>query len=430
MANYDGYDARPAEVFALTGETDECPQQIPSQFIVIRDLEASVTEEVLAKGVMKLFVENDPPPTKEPKSTPNKLKSTAPTNSTTGLGASPGSLRRVFLIRDRRSNESWKYGFAEFATVEDARAAVAKFRASAKFTIASSPVMVAFIHTGVFVPALDTGPGMSDFTFAPIYNPSVRVKYWEDRAYPSMLVVSSGPEPSDNNAQEPDAASDKNSLPAGGKGSPAAAQDSSAKKAKKDREALAAKKAIAMTPQMQMWAKKAAELHGDRKDQRVDDVGSSPGSGSTIATPSHQRAPIDKPPVEDADSTEPVSPHLSDQYMSYADWDLLECLLCGKLKSEEWLVYHEVHTHDSYKDENVKAQVSKLLTSRGKEPRSVVRRVPRRKCDPLPVYTSYADQDKLICYVCKREFTNLKVLRVHERERASCTSATSRSLAR
>jgi RNA recognition motif-containing protein len=100
---------------------------------------------------MKLFVEN-PEPAKEAPTTANKLKSTAPVNSTVGLGAKPGSLRRVFLMRDRKTNESWRYGFAEFATVEDAMAAVAKFRASARFTIASKPVVVAFIHTGVFNP--------------------------------------------------------------------------------------------------------------------------------------------------------------------------------------------------------------------------------------------------------------------------------------
>lgn len=41
--------------------------------------------------------------------------------STTGdanLGAKEGSLRRVLLVRDRHTNESWRYGFAEFGTVD------------------------------------------------------------------------------------------------------------------------------------------------------------------------------------------------------------------------------------------------------------------------------------------------------------------------
>ncbi|KAK4119851.1 hypothetical protein N657DRAFT_247075 [Parathielavia appendiculata] len=50
---------------------------------------------------MKLFVENQEPPKQTPTTT-NKLKSTAPTASTVGLGAKPGSLRRVFLMGDSK----------------------------------------------------------------------------------------------------------------------------------------------------------------------------------------------------------------------------------------------------------------------------------------------------------------------------------------
>ena len=417
MSGYGGYDAHPSGGFILTGETDQCPQQAPSQFIVIRDLEPSVTEEVLAKGVAKLFLDNEPPPPKEPKPTSNKLKSTAPTNSTVGLGAAPGSLRRVFLIRDRRSNESWRYGFAEFATVEDARAAVAKFRASAKFTIASKPVMVAFIHSGVFVPAFD-GPSLEspEFTFAPIYNPDLRVKYWDDRAYPSTLVVSSGPDPSGSNLPGPSGDADKNPASSGGKGGPAS-QDASGKKVKKDKDALASKKALAMAPQMQMWAKKAAELHGTPKERRDDGLGDPLTSGPTSAPgSSDQKVPGSGPSPDAPDSMNPVHPHPRDQYVSYADWDSRECLLCGKFRTDEGLIHHEVSTHDCFKDEAVKAQAAKLLADRGKEPRNIIRRVPRLKRDPLPVYTSYADQDKLTCYICKREFACVKTLRYHERE--------------
>lgn len=59
-----------------------------------------------------------------------KLKSTAPTSTGQGYGASQGSLHRVFLMRDSQTNETFKYGFAEFWTVEDAAAAVKKFTLS------------------------------------------------------------------------------------------------------------------------------------------------------------------------------------------------------------------------------------------------------------------------------------------------------------
>ena len=401
----------------LTGETDECPQQIPSQFIVVRDLESSVTEEVLAKGVMKLFVESDPAPAEGSKPTANKLKSTAPTNSTAGLGASPGSLRRIFLTRDRRSNESWRYGFAEFATVEDARAAVAKYNASPKFTIASKPVAVAFIHTGVFVPAFDASgiPEASDFTFAPIYNPNLRVKYWDDRAYPSVSIISAEPAlPATDPAQG--GATDKN--PATPSKSGVASQEG--KKSKKEKDLIASKKALAMTPQMQMWAKKAAELHRNSSLARNGTIdNASVGGLPAPPTPSSKQTPSVGPfPLvfDVSDSTDLVLPHWSDQYVSYADWDSQECLTCERLFTEEWLVHHEINAHNLYKDDSVREKAAKLLAARGKEPRTVVRRSPRRKCDPLPLYTSYADQEALVCYVCGRKLDSVKLLRRHERE--------------
>lgn len=401
MEGFSGYGASYGGPM-LTGETDEDLRQNPSQFIVIRDLEPSVTEELLAKGVMKLFREEAPQPARDPSKPANKLKSTAPTNSSVGLGATRGSLRRVFLIRDKRTDESWKYGFAEFATIDDAKGAIAKFNASPRFTIASKPVIVAFIHTGVFVPVLEpVTEQTANFSFAPIYNPSLRVKYWDDRAYPSSHVVSAGPE-LDSADADAGAASDNKA---------GSASEDAAAKRKKDRDALAAKiaakKALVMGPQMQMWAKKAAEIHGapaKRPDEDTSEFapGSKPASDASV-TPAQK-------------STDPVAASWRDQYVSYADWDTVECLLCGKFSNEEWLIYHETHMHNHYKDEETKSKAATLLASRSKEPRTVVRRTPRRQCDDLQPYISYADHDSLTCYVCMRKLPNIKVLRRHEQE--------------
>jgi hypothetical protein len=388
----------------LTGETDEDLRQNPSQFIVIRDLEPSVTEELLAKGVMKLFREEATQPARDPSKPANKLKSTAPVNNSVGLGATLGSLRRIFLIRDRRTNESWKYGFAEFASIEDAKSAVAKFNASPRFTIASKPVIVAFIHTGVFVPVLEpVTEETANFSFAPIYNPSVRVKYWDERAYPSAHVVSAGPEPAPTDASASAASDDKTGT---------AGQDAAAKK-KKDREALAAKiaakKALVMGPQMQMWAKKAAEIHGGparAADQKITESPSAVDMPPSSATTT----------IRAERSTGPIAPSWRDQYISYADWDTIECLLCGKFSNEEWLIYHETHAHNHYKDEDAKSKAAGLLAARSKEPRTVVRRTPRRQCDDPQPYTSYADHDNLTCYLCMRKLPSVKVLRRHEQE--------------
>jgi len=99
------------------GDNDAAPDNQPSQFLLFRGLEPSVTEELLAKGVTKLYK----PPSSNAQATQENQKKGAKVASTTGdsnLGAREGSLRRVLLVRDRRTNESWRYGFAEFATVE------------------------------------------------------------------------------------------------------------------------------------------------------------------------------------------------------------------------------------------------------------------------------------------------------------------------
>ena len=382
------------------------------QYLVVRDLEASVTEEVLSKGVMKLFVDTSSDNTKEGQAPTNKLKSTAPTNSTVGLGAKPGSLRRVFLMRDRKTNATWKYGFAEFATVEDAAGAVAKFRASANFTIASKPVFVAFIHTGVFVPALDA-PENPTFSFTPLYNPSIRLKYWDDRVYPSVLVVSTGP------VVDPPSPSKGNDD--GTKNAPKHAHGT--KKAKKDKD-MAAAKALAMAPQMQMWAKKSAELHGIKPISLGKLIPDNPSDLARLLTPdSNEPAGVE----EDG----PSQPHWTDDYLSYADWDRVACLVCdwevpseqfiadagySQFTREDVLIDHEVRTHNHYKDPETKEMAASKLSALGKEPRRIVRRTPRLKSSPLPAYLSYADFDDLYCHLCKRQFKHKQTIWRHEQE--------------
>ncbi|KAL2167006.1 hypothetical protein VTG60DRAFT_1873 [Thermothelomyces hinnuleus] len=395
----------------LTGETDECPQQTPSQYVVVRDLEGSVTEEVLAKGVMKLFVEN-PEPAKEAPSSTNKLKSTAPTNNTAGLGAKPGSLRRVFLMRDRKTNQSWRYGFAEFATVEDAIAAVAKFRASPRFTIASKPVVVAFIHTGVFIPAFDTPATENpEYSFTPIYNPAVRVKYWDERAYPSVRVVSTDPLPS---APAPDRTA----------GSDDGTKSRPSKKVKTAKEPAPVAK-VSMIPQVQLWAKASAQLHGSKP---VTDA-VSPSSRE----PEEAKLAVTRGASGEAEETQqdgPVTPQWADRYLSYADWDALSCLACGwepptqaEIDERGWpqtradlLIEHEGRAHQFFRDEQAKEKAAAALAALGREPRQVLRRTPRLKSECLPVYKSYADFDRLRCVLCKRIFKEARLVWLHEQQ--------------
>ena len=101
-----------------SGDSDASPNGAPSQFLLIRNLEPTVSEDLLAKGVAKLY---KPSRRSSPPAAASSKKNNAKVASTTGdanLGAKEGSIRRVLLIRDRRNNESWRYGFAEFATIE------------------------------------------------------------------------------------------------------------------------------------------------------------------------------------------------------------------------------------------------------------------------------------------------------------------------
>lgn len=99
---------------ANNGDNDAAPENQPSQFLLFRGLEPSVTEELLAKGVAKLYR----PASGNNDNSYSDQKKGAKVASTTGdanLGAREGSIRRVLLVRDRKTNESWRYGFAEFS---------------------------------------------------------------------------------------------------------------------------------------------------------------------------------------------------------------------------------------------------------------------------------------------------------------------------
>lgn len=98
------------------GDNDAASENEPSQFLLIRGLEASVTEELLAKGVAKLY--RPPTNSESTASLPKKGAKVASTTGDSNLGARDGSIRRVLLVRDRKSNESWRYGFAEFSTLQ------------------------------------------------------------------------------------------------------------------------------------------------------------------------------------------------------------------------------------------------------------------------------------------------------------------------
>ena len=67
-----------------------------------------------------------------------------------------------------------------------------RYNSFEKFTIASKPVDIDYIHTGVFVPVLNPTEGMDRFTFSQLSNPAMKIRYREENAYASEHMVSPG----------------------------------------------------------------------------------------------------------------------------------------------------------------------------------------------------------------------------------------------
>ncbi|KAI0544704.1 hypothetical protein F4679DRAFT_563826 [Xylaria curta] len=329
----------------LDGQSDECPQQTPSQFVVVRGLAPSANETILAAGVKKLYMSKEDEP-KQSSNVPTKLRSTAPIGNTHGLGAKPGSLVRVFMVRDKMSEISCNYGFAEFSTLDDARAAVAKYNAHPQFTISSRPVTVAFIHSGVFIPYLHPVQEQDrKFTFAATHNPTLRLSYWNPSVYANEHLTfdeSLYGDKAQNVKEGTDILTGK---------------ESKKRKADKDLSAPTGKKSIAMAPQLQMWANKHAELHRSKESADAgapsDDTPPLTGSNAIAAS-------------KNSIATMPS--------ISYADLDQMTCLLCRrKFKNEPSLRRHE-QISDMHKtnleDDGLIDKAVQSLKALGKEPTS------------------------------------------------------------
>lgn len=325
--------------FSTTGDSDASPDGTASQFLLLRGLEPGVTEELLAKGVGKLCKTKASTPPVDAQST--KKRQIASTTTDASLGAKDGSLRRVLLVRDRKSNDSWRYGFAEFNTVEDAQAAMAKYKASDKFTISSKPVQLSYIHAGVFVPVLSPlGDEYIKFTFSPLSNTAVKLMYWDEAAYASELVVTSADAPSAIRTKESEHA--KLAAAAANEGLISSSRDGEPrlKKRKVDKES----KVVA--PHLQFWTNRHAELHGIPPKESDED-------SSDVATPTARKkvaTSTDAPPSQ-----------------TFADLERKCCLLCSRqFKTEAEVNKHErisqLH-RDNMKNEDL---VSKALAKLNK----------------------------------------------------------------
>lgn len=335
-------------------------------------------------GDMKRLELEKPNPTKDTSNGAPKLKSTAPTGDTSGYGARPGSLHRVFLMRDVYNGESFKYGFAEFWTLEDAAAAMAKYRAARSFTVAACAVSVSTIHMGVFLPEdRELTPEIERMSFSPLFNSSLRVRYRDLRVYPSERVVT--PEPPTTGGQLKTAEDDVND-----------AKKSKKRKAEGSLAASATKKPVAMAGQMAMWQRKHDELHGQEGPANKETGGQDSESpsrgnagspdnppkhdtnapikisltGAKIGGPSHpsgtsKRTPSpDKPVQPQPELRKSEDPPHYNNTVSYVDRDRLMCLICmRKYKSVDEVNIHEKSRNHKTAMENedlVKAALPRL----------------------------------------------------------------------
>ncbi|KAF5489773.1 putative RNA-binding protein [Colletotrichum siamense] len=357
----------------LTGESDAA--DTPSQILVFFPLAGSVTEDVLAAGAAKLELAQKPAAPKN-SGEPPKLKSTAPTGDASGYGAKPGSLHRIFLMRDQDTNESFNFGFAEFWTVEDALAAMQKFKMMREFTIAGKPVTVSTIHLGVFVPEMrDVTRAIEHISFNPLFNPAIRVKYWEPHVFPSEKVITETP-PGGTSSNDKTDANDE-------------AKKTKKRKAEGSLASAATKKSAPMAGQMAFWQRRHDEIHeGKKPTDPADGDGSaeerapvkislsganaiSTGpikislTGASLSNPappatSHSAEPSTAPTSTGAVSPEqPASPTVS-----YVDREKVCCLLCMmKYKSLDDLNTHEKsrnHKNAMADEEKVKAAKPRL----------------------------------------------------------------------
>ena len=274
-----------------------------------------MNEELLAKGALKLTV-----PDSEA-SGPSKAGA---------IGAKESSLKRVLLVRDRRSGESWRFGFVEFSTAPDAQAALAAFSKMEKFTISSKPVTVSYIHPGVFVPVYNATKKAERFTFTALSSqvtPGLRLAYWDDDGFVSEYMISP---PKEEGGEQDEVSTGAQKGPVG------MDEKGKSKKRRLEKEAIGAgapggKKSV--PAHLQFWQNRHSELHGipaqtpgGAGGENNDSAsGSDNGSG---AAPSKQRKTEEKP----------EELHVQ----SFADLNKLACLLCSRqFKTAEKVYEHE-----------------------------------------------------------------------------------------
>lgn len=266
-------------------------------------------------------------------------------------GAQVKGLKRVLLIRGRRSDQSVGYGFAEYHTIQDAQAAVQKATAlkkANKCTISSAEILLDFAHNGVF-PHADAGVP-ERFTFK-LANSGRHHMYRDPRYYASELIVNSEAPKMLHPATNDNSGSDKKTKTGAKRG--IETLESKPKKLKGPGTAAPAL--------LQLWQNKATELHGQT------------GKPTTEET---------KEPASGVNSIQPVSLSSStpedDQTFAYElEGGKPGCYLCGsEFTTKESLLKHlnqsALHASNS-KDDAKRTRGFQRLKNKGIDPGSTIK---------------------------------------------------------
>lgn len=101
--------------------------------------------------------------------------------------------------------------------------------------------MVSYVHAGIFVPVFNQISGSERFTFSPLGNTATKLAYWDEEAYVSELMLSTGDVERAGTASEGGvSAVDKAAAAAEKEGLLKAGKESEAKAKKRKAEAAAA----------------------------------------------------------------------------------------------------------------------------------------------------------------------------------------------
>jgi len=153
--------------------TDE---RIMSRMLLVRGLSESVDEQEFANALQVLIRDSE-----------------------STKGAAPGSLRCIYLIRDRRTDKHATFGFVEFHTAEDAPAAAAKHQELCEnhqpCVIGGQQIIITYAHSGVFLPAsiMNDRDNTHRFTVLLPFTHEATSKYHDPRYYASQHMVNEHP---------------------------------------------------------------------------------------------------------------------------------------------------------------------------------------------------------------------------------------------